>query len=93
MAEVKIVLADEQEGSLKNYVYEITREAITQARKDAGIDKDLVNKKEICEFLDCSFSTLGEWMKQGLPYSVLGERTYYFSKQEVRKWILSYNKK
>lgn len=33
MAELKVMLADDQEGDLKKYIYDITLEAIQQARK------------------------------------------------------------
>lgn len=92
MAEVKIMLADDQEKELKAYLYTVAMEAITSARKDSGLDKDLMNKKECCKFLDVSNITLDEYIKLGLPYSVLGPRSFYFSKARVREWVLNFNK-
>ncbi|MGX6962386.1 hypothetical protein [Vagococcus xieshaowenii] len=92
MAELKVMLADDQEGDLKKYIYDITLEAIQQARKDSSVDKDLINKTQLCEWLDISMPKLNELIRDGLPISVVGERTFFASKQEVRKWILEHKK-
>lgn len=90
---LRVGLAEEDERNLKKYIYEITLETVNQVRSDAGLDRDLVNKTGIIEFLECSPQFLDELMVQGLPYTLIGSKKYYFSKQEVRKWIIEYNKK
>lgn len=90
---LRVVLAEEDERNLKKYIYEITLETVSKARSDAGLDKDLVNKSGIIDFLECSPQFLDELMVQGLPYTLIGSKKYYFSKQEVRKWIIEYKKK
>lgn len=90
---LKVTLAEEDERDLKKYIYEITLETVNQVRNDAGLDKDLVNKSGIIDFLECSPQFLDELMIQGMPYTLIGSKKYYFSKQEVRKWIIEYKKK
>ncbi len=90
---IRLMLTKDQEDSLKKYFYEIATETLQEAKRDLAIDRDLLNKKQIAEWLDTSVETINDYMKRGLPHSILGERTYYFSKAEVRKWILQYNKK
>lgn len=90
---LRVALAEDDERDLKKYIYEITLATVNQARNDAGLDKDLVNKGEIMKFLDCSPQFLEDLMSDGLPYSLVGKKKYYFSKQEVRSWILNHNKK
>ena len=90
---LRVALAEEDERDLKKYIYEITLDTVNQVRTDAGLDRDLVNKTEIADFLECSPQFLDELMSQGLPYTLFGSKKYYFSKQEVRKWVIEYNKK
>lgn len=66
---------------------------VETAMTKLSIDNDLTNQQGIMEVLDCSPQKLKEFMEKGLPFTLLGERTYYFSKSEVRKWIVNYNKK
>ncbi|MBO1306533.1 hypothetical protein JZO70_10190 [Enterococcus sp. 669A] len=93
MAEVKILLADDQERELKKYFYQVAVDTLQQAKKDFNLDRDLVNRTEIQEWLDVSPQFLDELLVQGLPVTLIGTKKYFFSKQEVRKWIINYNKK
>ncbi|MHC5374520.1 hypothetical protein ACYSNU_12050 [Enterococcus sp. LJL120] len=93
MAEVKIVLADEQENDLKKYFYELALETLQQAKKDVGLDRDIVNRGEIQDWLGVSPQFLDFLMTEGLPYTLIGSKKYFFSKQETRKWIINFNKK
>lgn len=93
MAEVKILLAEDQEGDLKKYIYELTLEAIQQAKKDMNLDRDIVNRREIEAWLDVSPQFMDHLMTEGLPYTLIGSKKYFFSKQEVRKFIINFNKK
>lgn len=88
MPEVKIMLSGDQEESFKQYLYEIAIDTITKARKDSSVDKDLINKKELGAWLGLSPQKINELISQGMPMAVLGEKTFFFSKVEVRKWIL-----
>lgn len=93
MAEVKILLADDQESEFKKYLYQLTLDVLNQARKDLHMDRDLLNKKEMASWLGISQVKLDELIREGMPISILGERTFFLSKQEVRNWILTHNKK
>lgn len=93
MAEVKILLADEQENDLKAYLYTIATEAIQQARDDAKLDRDFIDKKTACEWLGISYRTLQGLIEQGLPCAIIGEKNFLISKTEAKKWLLNYNKK
>lgn len=93
MSEFKVILAEEQEKELKKYFYEIAIESLQQAKKDLSLDRDIVNRKQIEEWLDVSPQFLDELMIQGLPYTLIGTKKYFFSKQECRKFLINYNKK
>jgi len=92
MAGFKVMLADDQESDLKKYIYELTLESLKQARKDLSMDRSLLNKKEMAEWLSISPITLESMIRQGMPIHVMGERTFFLDKQEVRQWIMSQNK-
>ena len=64
-----------------------------QAKKDLGLDRDLVNRSEIQQWLDISPQFLDELMSLGLPYTLIGTKKYFFSKQEVRKFIIDFKRK
>ncbi|MDT2427185.1 hypothetical protein P7D52_02915 [Enterococcus dongliensis] len=93
MAEIRVRLADEQEQDLKKYFYEIALDTLQQAKKDLGLDRDLVNRSEIQQWLDISPQFLDELMSLGLPYTLIGTKKYFFSKQEVRKFIIDFKRK
>lgn len=90
--DLKVMLAEEQDNALRKYFYTIAMESLQQARKDLSIDRDIVNKTEIAAWLDISAPYLDELMVAGLPYTLIGSKKYFFSKVEVRKWIIEYNK-
>lgn len=92
MAEIRVKLADEQEQDLKKYFYEIALDTLQQAKKDLGLDRDLVNRSEIQKWLDISPQFLDELISMGLPYTLIGTKKYFFSKQEVRKFIIEFKK-
>lgn len=93
MAEIRVKLADEQEQDLKKYFYEISLDTLQQAKKDLALDRDLVNRSEIQQWLDVSPQFLEEMMANGLPYTLIGTKKYFFSKQEVRKFIIEFKRK
>lgn len=93
MAEIRVKLADEQEQDLKKYFYEIALDTLQQAKKDLGLDRDLVNRSEIQKWLDISPQFLDELMGLGMPYTLIGTKKYFFSKQEVRKFIIDFKRK
>ena len=93
MAEIRVRLADEQEQDLKKYFYEVALDTLQQAKKDLGLDRDLVNRSEIQKWLDISPQFLDELMSLGLPYTLIGTKKYFFSKQEVRKFIIDFKRK
>jgi len=54
MADLKVTLADEQENDLKRYFYEIALESLQLAKRDLSLDRDLVNRKGMQQWLDIS---------------------------------------
>lgn len=88
----QVMLSKDQEASLKKYFYQIALDTLQDAKKDLALDRDLLNQTQICEWLGCSYQTLKEFISKGLPVYVLSEKKFYFSKREVREWIINFNK-
>lgn len=90
--EVSHTLAQDQLNSIYNSVYSTTKQAIEDARRDAGIDSDIIyTKTELCRFLDnCSKDYLEEVLAdKTFPRGrTLSERKICFSKTAIRKWLL-----
>ncbi|WP_312730037.1 hypothetical protein [Enterococcus sp.] len=93
MVDLKVTLAEEQENDLKRYFYEIALESFQLAKRDLGLDRDLVNRKGMQQWLDISPQFLDELISLGMPYTLIGTKKYFFSKQECRKFLIDYNKK
>lgn len=93
MADLKVTLAEEQENDLKRYFYEIALESLQLAKRDLSLDRDLVNRKGMQQWLDISPQFLDELIALGMPYTLIGTKKYFFSKQECRKFLIEYKKK
>ncbi|MBM7712448.1 helix-turn-helix domain-containing protein [Enterococcus pseudoavium] len=84
--EVSHTLSKEQLDNISSQVIQTTLEALEEAKRTVGI-KQLLNKKEACSFLDCSPQQLELFISKGLKYHRVGERTYYFDRDEIMAFI------
>ncbi|TYQ99142.1 hypothetical protein [Enterococcus faecium] len=88
-AGITIMLDKQQTNQLKNYVFEMTKEAIDQARIDTGLERPFLKGKEMAKYLNVSYTTFLKFKRMGLPVILL-EKMELFSKEECKKWILSH---
>ncbi|EMJ7923649.1 TPA: hypothetical protein ACGVYF_001342 [Enterococcus faecium] len=88
-AGITVMLDKQQTNQLKNYVFEMTKEAIDQARIDAGLERPFLKGKEMAKYLNVSYTTFLKFKRMGLPVILL-EKMELFSKEECKKWILSH---
>lgn len=84
--EVSHTLTPEQLACISQQVYQVTLAALEDAKKAVGI-KQLLNKKEVCAFLDCSPQQLEKFISKGLTYHRIGQRTYYFDRDEILAFV------
>lgn len=84
--EVEHTLSKEQLHAISTQVLETTIEALEQAKRTVGM-KQLLNKKETCAFLDCSPQQLELFISKGLKFHRIGQRTYYFDRDEILAFI------
>ncbi|HAP9540013.1 TPA: hypothetical protein IWK11_002762 [Enterococcus faecium] len=88
-AGITVMLDKQQTNQLKNYVFEMTKEAIDQARIDTGLERPFLKGKEMAKYLNVSYTTFLKFKRLGLPVILL-EKMELFSKEECKKWILSH---
>ncbi|HEF4512926.1 TPA: hypothetical protein SAN55_001131 [Enterococcus faecium] len=88
-AGITVMLDKQQTNQLKNYVFEMTKEAIDQARIDTGLERPFLKGKEMAKYLNVSYTTFLKFKRMGLPVTLL-EKMELFSKEECKKWILSH---
>lgn len=86
---ITVMLDKQQTNQLKKYVFEMTKEAIDQARIDSGLERPFLKGKEMAKYLNVSYTTFLKFKKMGLPIILL-EKMELFSKEECKKWILGH---
>lgn len=53
--------------------------------------KDLVNRKQLAEHFNVSYSTIQKWRKRGIPYIQLPTGKVLYNIDEVEAWLLGKN--
>ncbi|HAP8678198.1 TPA: hypothetical protein IV208_001353, partial [Enterococcus faecium] len=66
-AGITVMLDKQQTNQLKNYVFEMTKEAIDQARIDTGLERPFLKGKEMAKYLNVSYTTFLKFKRMGLP--------------------------
>ncbi len=84
---VSIILDDEQLGNLKQSVYKMVSEAVGQVKKEAGLEKRFLRKKDACKYLGVSNNTLDKWIDRGFPRIAI-DGTLLFDKEAMNEWLV-----
>jgi len=88
---MEVLLNEGQTAELKRYIFEITRESIELAQKNAGLSKPFLKQVHMADFLGISVNTIKKLESEGMPSIVLDGLKLY-SKEEVSKWLLTHQK-
>lgn len=88
---MQVFLSEEQTSELRSYIYEIAKESIEVAQKNAGLDKPFLKQKYMAEYLGISVNSLKKLEAEGLP-SITLDGLKLYSKEEVAQWVLSHQK-
>lgn len=86
---ITVMLDTEQTNELRAHIFEMTKEAIDQARIDSGFERPFLKGKEMAQYLNVSYTTFLKFKKMGLPIILL-EKMELFSKEECKKWVLGH---
>ena len=68
---------------LKPLIVTTVQDAIKQSKSDS---RPYLNRKEMAKYLGVAQSTVGVWVKQGMPFAVIDGRKLY-GKQTVNQWL------
>ena len=81
----------EFEKEIYERTYATMQQAISDARRDTGIDKPFLNQKEMAARINRSVGYFAKLEKLGLPVCEIdGEKSYH--KDSVDRWILEHQK-
>lgn len=89
MPALKVILPDEQANNLREMIYALITDTVQTARKDAGLEKQWVNKKDAYKYAGVSYNTLQAWVAQGLPVHVI-DGIQLLNKNEIDQFILGH---
>ena len=68
---------------LKPFIVTTVQDALKQSRSDS---RPYLNRKDMANYLGVAQSTVGVWVKQGMPFAVIDGRKLY-GKQSVNQWL------
>jgi hypothetical protein len=89
--EVRFTLDERQRKELQEDLYELGKSTIERLEKEYHLQSQLMNKTQVRKFLNnASAKQLEHYIREGLPFHRLGERTYLFDRDEVLKWLRSH---
>lgn len=91
MDNIQVMLTDEQSASLKQHIFNITKESIEEAKRVAGLDKPFLKQYEMADYLNICVNTLKKLERMGLPTVVIDGLKLY-SKEEAVKFLLEHQK-
>lgn len=87
MAQGITVMLDEHDSdALRKQIYSIVTNSIEQARRDAGLDKQYLKRKDAIKFAGVSGTTFDHW---GLTVHKIDGITLY-SKKDIQAFIESH---
>ena len=82
---ISVILDETYSRELKKQIYQLFTDEIERARKDAGLDKQYLRRKDAINFCGISGSTFDSW---GVPAHVISGITLY-SKKDIQNFIES----
>ena len=86
--EVRFSLDEKQKQELQEDIYQLGVATMEKLKKEYHLQSGLMNKVQVRKFLNnCSPQQLEAYIREGLPYHRLGERTYLFDRDEVLDWV------
>lgn len=91
MNNIQVTLSDEQSASLKQHIFNITKDSIEEAKRVAGLDKPFLKQNEMAKHLGISVNTLKKLENMGLK-SITIDGLKLYSKEEATKFLLEHQK-
>lgn len=89
---MQVFLSEEQTNALRSYIYEITKESIEEAKRNVGLDQDILKQKHCADAFNVSVNTFKSWIAQGAPEIRLDSGMVLYSKSAITQWLLEHQK-
>lgn len=77
MNKIQVILPDEQDQALRDYVYTLVSDTVANVKREAGINMKWLRKSVASKYAGVSAGTFNEWTKQGLPCHIIEGVTLY----------------
>lgn len=79
---------------LSNIVVQESRQAVQKALQAEipYLGKDWLSQNDVCDMLGISRATLIQWKRSGLRVSELSERTIFIHKDELTRFLKTYER-
>lgn len=87
--QISLSLPSEFTELLEEQVQTVYMQAIQTARQDVGVIREYLSIEEICDMMDVSRNTLGNWFADGLPKYRIGNKQY-IKRKELNEFISMY---
>lgn len=89
MTEVQVLLGEQQAEALQNSIYKIISNAVETARRDTGLDKKFLKKKDATKYAGISLSIFSSFLiKYNIPVHYI-DGIQLISKQDIDSFIIS----
>ena len=85
-AELKIPIPESFNDDLREFLRSAAREVIQEVVTQETRAKDYMSAKEVQTYMGISPNTLAEWIRLGLPVSVVGSKRY-ISKRHLDEFL------
>jgi DNA-binding NtrC family response regulator len=87
---MEVILTPDLEKKLRNYFYQVAKEAVEKVRVETSLNKEIFRLGEACEYLSVSRSTLKKFIREkGLKVSVIND-CQFIRKEELARFIKEY---
>ncbi|WP_195515517.1 MerR family transcriptional regulator [Enterococcus dispar] len=86
---MQVMLTEEDAKSLQKFIYELVTTEVEKAKRDASVNKRILNQTQIADYFEVSTTTIRQWETLGMPYGSMGSKSKFYDKEECRKWVLS----
>ncbi|WP_125713012.1 hypothetical protein [Companilactobacillus kedongensis] len=84
---ISVMLSEDQSNELKHEVYTMVMDQIEKVRRDAGIDKQYLKRKDATVFAGVSASTFDSW---NIPSHVISDGITLYAKKDILEFIESH---
>lgn len=84
---ISVMLSEDQSNALKHEVYTMVMDQVEKARRDVGLDRQYLKRKDAIVFAGVSGSSFDAW---NIPSHVISEGITLYAKKDILEFIESH---